>query len=242
MSLYYVVKIFNEPQSSPDYLGPRPDTEHQYGVCGVEAAKRFLWAEEADQALREFMSVVENDRITYGQVFHVAEEPSGSRVYPGEAHQEPSEPTSESKIVEAAQDTSVDLDEGERLLAAADGTGNQEDDALHDWLYENAEELLRRARERDRLNWLRMNPEGCRAKKDCRNKRKEGWIHCELCLEDGNAGGYFDVYRSYYVQIYNDALEEILARIGKKIGLIQPEGSARPPDPESPRSPRSCPA
>ena len=35
MSLYYVVKIFKEPRTAPDYLGPRPDTKHLYGVCGV---------------------------------------------------------------------------------------------------------------------------------------------------------------------------------------------------------------
>jgi len=89
MSIYYVVKIFKEPQTAPDYLGPRPDTKRQYGVCGVEAAERFLWIEEADQALREFMSKIKIGRITYGQVFHVVEEPKGARVIPGEPQEAP---------------------------------------------------------------------------------------------------------------------------------------------------------
>lgn len=88
MSLYYVVKLFqDDPRTQPDYLGPRRDGSRQgsdeplpLGVVSVQEAKRFLWQEEADAALRQFMNEHGGDRIVRGQVYHVKEEPVGPSV------------------------------------------------------------------------------------------------------------------------------------------------------------------
>lgn len=88
MSLYYVVKLFqDDPRTQPDYLGPRRDGPRQepgaslpLGVVGVQEAKRFLWQEEADAALRQFMHEHGGGRIVRGQVYHVKEEPVGPPV------------------------------------------------------------------------------------------------------------------------------------------------------------------
>ena len=238
MSLYYVVKVFqDDPRTNPDHLGPRHDGPRRdddaplpLGVTGVAAAKRFLWETEALAALRQFMAE-HGGRHVRGQVFYVEEKPVGPVVGVGEAPLASPEPVSEPVVVEAPQVTSNPfLEQGEALLAAAEAC-DMSDDSDHDdyheaalWFIENAREFLDVVRERDelvrkceRLNWLRMHPESCRAAKDCRNPRKEGWIHCEKCLEDGNAGGYFDVYQRYYDTKHTLILDELLEPLRKNL-------------------------
>lgn len=256
MSIYYVAKLFqDDPRISPDYLGPRRDGPRQspesplpLGVVGVEAAKRFLWKEEAIDALRQFMHDHGGGRIVSGQVFHVHEDPVGPVIRAGEAPPAPPEPPSEPPEPVLIQTTpKLDIETGEALVAEYEAFEEQEDPRpkrvqearfeAGEWFLLNASTIFALLRERDRLNWLRMNPEGCRAAKDCRNPRKEGYILCEECVEDPNSGGYFDVYRNYYVQVYNDELEKLLGRF-----VIQPEGSDHPPGPEAPQAPPTCPA
>ena len=103
------------------------------------------------------MSKVESGRITYGQVFHVVEEPVGEQVRPGEVPQAALEPASQPERVIVTQDTGSWLDEGEALLAAAEACDLNDDsdhDAYHEatlWFYENARELLDAARQLERL-------------------------------------------------------------------------------------------
>jgi hypothetical protein len=86
---------------------------------------------------------------------------------------------------------------------------------LVEWLVENADMLLTYAQERNRLTWLRMNPESCRASKDCRNKRAESYIFCAECLNDGD-GGYFDVYQRFYDEQHTAFLD---AELKKRFGI-----------------------
>ena len=231
---------------------PRPDYTLADGLA------HMLWVKqprEKGEKLtgRAFDLMTFQPSIQTLEVVSVKEERVGRVVGEAGAPLAAPEPASEPVEVEVAQGTSSPfLEQAEAILAAGEAC-DLSDDSDHDeyqeaalFFYENARELLDAMRERDeavrkfeRLDWLRMHPESCQAVKDCRNKRAEGYIHCESCLKDGNAGGYFDVYRRYYVQVYNDAFEEILGRIAKQLGeLSPPEEAGLPQAPESPPRPR----
>lgn len=135
-----------------------------------------------------------------------------------------SEPPRALEIVEEPQSASNPfLEQAEAVLAAAEACDLSDDsdhDAYHEaalWFYENARELLDVVRERDRLDWLRKNPESCRAAKDCRKERAVGYIHCPECLTDDNAGGYFDVYQRYYDEKHTAIFDGLMERLDKAL-------------------------
>jgi len=238
MSLYYTVRVFtkNSRDTHSVLVKNSGSKSRPWGTASVGGAHRFLWVEEAKEALRTFMSY-DGDLGVYafwdqGRVYHVTEEPVGPVVSRGGAAEEALEHASAAKEDQSATEPpTLDLAHGDELLAAFVSDPDQAElhGTLSQWLVDNADLLLSYARERNRLDWLRQHPESCRAKRDCRSERKEGYIYCEACLADPNAGGYFDVYQRFYAENYNDAVEKILKDINDRLSkVIPPLGSGSP--------------
>jgi hypothetical protein len=156
MSIYYYAKIFYEdPKEGPHYLGertkPRGEPIVRYGVCHIDGAKRFLWKEEAHDALCQFMAQCEHPRIKHGQVFHVEEQPVGPVVNTGVALPAPSEPVSEPEQPIVDQRAyKVDIEQGAALVDAYESMDHTDRtkrvmEARHaasDWFFENADAIF----------------------------------------------------------------------------------------------------
>jgi hypothetical protein len=205
MSLYYVVRVYtNDQRNGHSCLVHVGGQNPPWGTCHETGpAHRFLWKDEAEEALRTFLVSKSQPLYTRGRVYHVVEDPVGPFVSKDEADKS-------DKVVIAPDQTGPIgwVEEGEALLNHPSGPMLQ----FQSWLVDNAIELMKWAKIGKRLDWLRQNPEGCRALHDCKNVRAPGYVFCAGCMEKG-VGGYFDVYATYYTEKFNKVLEDIVRRL-----------------------------
>jgi hypothetical protein len=214
MALYYVVRVYTDnPRSSHSCLVSNNIESPPWGTTHATGpARRFLWKEEAEEALRVFMVGKDQPIYTYGRVYHVTEDPAGPPVTVDAAQQ--LAPIAPPQVAPCEPSTkTIDLSVGEALLNHKDhGRSLEVDEPLYEWLFENAKTLLQAARGYERLDWLRQHPESCRALQDCRNTRKKGIHFCEACDAKG-VGGYSDVYQDFYTSKFNQIMEDLVGRI-----------------------------
>lgn len=153
MSIYYTVRLFIdiEPHDYSCLIRKGGNRVHPWGTCHATGpAHRFLWQEEAEEALRLYLSYDPPKIYQKGRVYHVTEEGVGPWVTP----QEPSEAPEETKRPLPAHTTSLlALRQGEAFLEATIQDPADEN-ALVDlqvWAAENAGLLLATIKEGIRL-------------------------------------------------------------------------------------------
>lgn len=213
MALYYTVRVYTESAREVHscLIHSGGNIENPWGTTHATGpAHRFLWKEEAEEALRVFLAGRSQPIYKSGRVYHVTEEPAGPPLTVDEAQRMVPITVAQST---PDQTNTIDLSVGEDLVNHKDyGRSAEVDEPLCEWLHENAATLLKRAREFERLDWLRQHPESCRALGDCRKNREAGSILCKECAAQGH-GAYADVYQSYYYGRF----EKLLSRIGTQV-------------------------
>lgn len=219
MALYYTVRVYTDnPRIAHSCLISNNTASNPWGTTHATGpAQRFLWKEEADEALRVFLAGKSQPIYTHGRVFHVTEDPAGPDVSVDAAQK--LTPVPSPSVKPDTSPKTLDLSSGEALANHQDyGRSAEIDEPLCEWLHENAKALLQAARGYERLDWLRQHPESCRAMHDCKNPRQPGWILCAVCAGQG-VGGYADVYQAHYTQKFNAILEELDTKIRAALGV-----------------------
>lgn len=212
MALYYVVRVFTgDPRAAYSCLVSNNVASNPWGTTHASGpSQRFLWKEEADEALRVFLAGKTQPIYTYGRVYHVSEDPTGPPVTVDAAQRlTPIAPPP----VKDELPKAIDLSVGEALVDHKDyGRSAEVDEPLCEWLHKNAKALLQAARRAERLDWLRQHPESCRSIADCRSPREHGYITCAACGNKGE-GAYVDVYQNFYTTKFNQIMEDLVGRI-----------------------------
>ena len=117
--MHYIVKLFTTHVGAmPHYLGPRPTRASQkdppLGVCDLVGATRFLWKDQAFEALKTFMAEHGGGNIVRGAVYLISE--TLVKESDVETQQEPAP-------VEVGEGHTLDIERGIALVDAYDDMG-----------------------------------------------------------------------------------------------------------------------
>lgn len=227
MSRYFTVRVYTEQHDKRGeghsclVSNHAPSSYPQWGTAhSSNPAHRFLWKDQAEKALRDFLAGGSQPIYRSGRVYGVTEEPVGPLVNADVL------PAYEASVVEEVPFDINDLEKLLRVFPASEQEATSRDTELLSWVRKHGAVLVESVRYSDRLEWLRMHPESCRSWDDCHSQREPGTLLCAACRGAG-ANAFPDVYQNFYYQEFDAVLKQIMSACKRP--------SARPDSPPTPQ-------